>query len=98
MRGMISKAEADRMIKLILRYGPLSSFKATAEKLVTLTANDKKNRSGQLSFILPVKIGEVAIVRDVTREEMKAAAEWTLALMREQNGASSKTAVTKKTR
>lgn len=96
MRGMISEAEADRMIKLILRYGPLSSFKATAEKLVTLTTNDKKNRSGQLSFVLPVKIGEVAIVRDVRRDEMKAAAEWTLALMREQNGTSSKKAATKK--
>jgi 3-dehydroquinate synthase len=96
MRGMISEAEADRMIALILKFGPLSSFKATAEKLVTLTANDKKNRSGQLSFILPVKIGEVAIVRDVTREEMKAAAEWTLALMREKGVASAKKPAAKK--
>jgi 3-dehydroquinate synthase len=84
------------MIQLILRYGPLSSFKATAEKLVTLTASDKKNRSGQLSFILPVKIGEVAIVRDVTRDEMKAAAEWTLALMHEQGVVATKKAVAKK--
>ena len=84
------------MIRLILRYGPLSSFKATAEKLVTLTASDKKNRSGQLSFILPVRVGEVAIVRDVTREEMKAAAEWTLALMREKGVASAKKPAAKK--
>jgi 3-dehydroquinate synthase len=84
------------MIRLILRYGPLSRFKAKASKLVELTASDKKNRSGQLSFILPVKVGEVAIVRDVTRDEMKAAAEWTLALMRGQGVASSKKAVAKK--
>jgi 3-dehydroquinate synthase len=83
MRGMIGEAEADRIIRLILRYGPLSSFTATAKKLVALTANDKKSRSGSLSFILPVKIGEVTIVRDVTHGEMTAAAEWMLALMRE---------------
>lgn len=85
MRGMISETEANRIIRLILRYGPLRSFKATAAKLVALTANDKKNRSGTLSFILPLKVGEVAIVRDVTRDEMLAAAEWTLALMRGQS-------------
>jgi 3-dehydroquinate synthase len=96
MRGMITEAEADRMIRLILRYGPLSRFKAKASKLVELTASDKKNRSGQLSFILPVKVGEVAIVRDVTRDEMRAAAEWTLALMRGQRVAGTKKAVAKK--
>lgn len=88
MRGMIGEAEADRMIRLILRYGPLSAFKASATKLVDLTSNDKKNRSGTLSFVLPRKIGEVAIVRDVTRDEMLAAAEWMLKEMREQTAGS----------
>jgi 3-dehydroquinate synthase len=88
MRGMIGEAEADRMIRLILRYGPLSAFKASATKLVDLTSNDKKNRSGTLSFVLPQKIGEVAIVRDVTRDEMLAAAEWMLKEMREQTAGS----------
>lgn len=88
MRGMIGEAEADRMIRLILRYGPLSGFKASATKLVELTSNDKKNRSGTLSFVLPQKIGEVAIVRDVTRDEMLAAAEWMLKKMREQTAGS----------
>lgn len=85
MRGLISEAEADRIIRLILRYGPLSGFKATAAKLVALTSNDKKNRSGTLSFILPLKIGEVTIGRDVTHDEMLAAAKWMLALMHEQS-------------
>lgn len=88
MRGMIGEAEADRMIRLILRYGPLSGFKASATKLVELTSNDKKNRSGTLSFVLPQKIGEVAIVRDVTRDEMLTAAEWMLKEMREQTASS----------
>jgi 3-dehydroquinate synthase len=84
MRGMIGEDEADRILRLILRYGPLRSFKATAARLVDLTSSDKKNRSGTLSFVLPAKIGEAAIVRDVTREELLAAAEWTLELVREQ--------------
>jgi 3-dehydroquinate synthase len=83
MRGMIGEAEADRIIRLILRYGPLSAFKATAAKLVDLTSGDKKNRSGTLSFVLPQKIGEAVIVRDITRDEMLAAAEWMLKTMRD---------------
>jgi 3-dehydroquinate synthase len=82
MRGMISEADAERIVALILRYGPLSAFRVTAAKLVALTANDKKNRSGTLSFVLPKKIGTVEIVRDVTHDEMLAAAEWMLTLMR----------------
>ncbi len=82
-RGLIPQAEADRIVSLILRYGPLSPFKATAEKIVTLTGSDKKNRSGTLSFILPTGVGSVDIVRDVTKTEMLDAAEWMIALMRE---------------
>ena len=80
-RGLISDTEADRITNLILRYGPLSRFKATAHKLVALTSSDKKNRSGTLSFILPTGIGSVEIVRDVTPGEMLEATEWMLALM-----------------
>ena len=82
VRGMISESNAERIIALILRYGPLRPFRARAEKLVALTANDKKNRSGSLSFVLPSqKIGSVEIVRDVTTDEMLAAAKWMIALM-----------------
>jgi 3-dehydroquinate synthase len=82
-RKLITKAQSDRIIALILRYGPLSPFKATAEKLVALTSSDKKNRSGTLSFILPIGIGTVKIVRDVTRPELLAATESMLALTRQ---------------
>ncbi len=82
-RKLISETEANRIIHLILRYGPLSRFQATAQKLVTLTASDKKNRSGTLSFILPTGIGSVKIVRDVTPAEMLEATQWMLARMNE---------------
>ena len=90
MRGMIDGAEAERITRLILRYGPLSRFKAAAEKLVDLTSKDKKKRSGTLSFVLPKKIGEVAIVQDVTHDEMLAATSWMLELMRKQGAKSKK--------
>jgi 3-dehydroquinate synthase len=96
MRGMLTEGEAERIIALILRYGPLSAFRATAEKLVTLTANDKKNRSGTLSFVLPKKIGTVEIVRDVAHDEMLAAAEWMLTLMKSETTRTQKPAAGRK--
>jgi 3-dehydroquinate synthase len=83
-RNTISKKDADRITKLILRYGPLPAFKATAQKLVALTSRDKKNRSGIRSFVLPTRIGTTEIVRDVTEPELLAATESMLALMRQQ--------------
>ncbi|WP_158943088.1 3-dehydroquinate synthase [Granulicella sp. S190] len=82
-RKTIKPKEAERITKLILRYGPLPAFKATAEKLVALTARDKKNRSGIRSFVLPTAIGKVEIVRNVTEAELLAATESMLTLMRE---------------
>jgi 3-dehydroquinate synthase len=89
-RGLISDRDADRIVDLILRYGPLRRFSATAHKLVALTANDKKNRSGTLSFILPAGIGSVEIVRDVANAELLAATEWMLTLMHEKTGGKNK--------
>lgn len=81
-RNTLTQKDADRITNLILRYGPLSPFRATAEKLVNLTARDKKNRSGTLSFILPTTIGTTEIVRDVTEPELLAATQSMLTLMR----------------
>jgi 3-dehydroquinate synthase len=82
-RKTIKPKEAERITKLILRYGPLPAFKATAEKLVALTSRDKKNRSGIRSFILPTAIGKVQIVRNVTEPELLAATQSMLTLMRD---------------
>jgi 3-dehydroquinate synthase len=81
-RKAIDSKQADRIESLILRYGPLPPFKATAEKLVTHTSRDKKNRSGIRSFVLPTAIGKTEIVRDVTEQELLAATESMLTLMR----------------
>lgn len=81
-RKTMTPQQAERVTALILRYGPLPAFKATAAKLVSLTARDKKRRSGVRSFVLPRGIGATEIVRDVTEEELLAATEAMLAFMR----------------
>jgi len=82
-RRSIDAKQAGHIESLILRYGPLPQFKATTEKLVALTSRDKKNRSGTRSFILPTAIGKTEIVRDVTEQELLAATEAMLTLMRQ---------------
>jgi 3-dehydroquinate synthase len=84
-RNTISEKDANRIVNLILRYGPLPTFKATAEKLVALTSRDKKNRSGTRSFVLPTAIGKTEIVRDVTDAELIPATESMLTLMRQRS-------------
>ncbi len=83
-RGAISTKDASRIEQIILHYGPLPRFVAKAKQLVDLTASDKKTRSGTRSFILPVAIGKVEIVRDVTDLELLRAADAMLTLMRSQ--------------
>ena len=82
-RKAIDPAQADEIETLILSYGPVPPFKATAKKLVALTARDKKNRSGTLAFVLPTGIGTTEIVRDVTDKELEAATKSMLALMQQ---------------
>ncbi len=81
-RGALTRKQADRIVALILRYGPLPAFTAKPEKLVALTGSDKKNRSGRRAFILAKGIGATEIVYDVTDAELLAAANSMLALMR----------------
>jgi len=74
-RGTISEDEFARMANLILAYGPLPRFKAKAERLVELTAADKKTRSGRRAYVLPTGIGKVEVVYDVTDTELVVATE-----------------------
>ena len=71
-----------RAANLIVSYGPLPRFRATAQQLVDLTASDKKTRSGRRAFVLPVGIGKVEVVYDVTDAELLTAAEALLADMK----------------
>jgi len=73
-RGLVSTDESARMERVIRNYGPLHGFSASAEDLVSLTAKDKKNRSGARSFVLPRGIGDAVVVKDVSEAELLEAA------------------------
>ena len=82
MRSMLGTADAERIVDLVHRYSDLPPFEATMQQLVALTGSDKKKRSGTLSFVLPVAIGRVEIVRDVTDIELSEAVDAMLNEMR----------------
>ena len=80
-RGLITATEHDRVEDVVKRYGPLKRFEADAAQLVALTAKDKKNRSGDRSFVLPNGIGDAVVVKDVTIEELTTTAERMMAMV-----------------
>jgi len=61
-RGTISTAQWERLERLIHLYGPLPPLKLRAARLVAATGNDKKNVGGVRRFVLPVGIGDAAVV------------------------------------
>jgi 3-dehydroquinate synthase len=80
-RGLMTDAEHDRVEQVVKMYGPLKRFQADAAQLVRLTAKDKKNRSGDRSFVLPRGIGDAVVVKDVTVEELTLTAERMMAMV-----------------
>ena len=83
MRGLLTGAQANRISSVLHAYGPLPRFRATAEKLFTATARDKKNRAGARRFVLAESVGKAVIVPDVTDAELRTVIEWLLARIRE---------------
>ena len=78
-RKTINRKEFDSMHLAISGYGPLPPFEADPERLVELTAADKKKRSGRRAFVLPAGVGRVEVVYDVTDADLLRAAEAMLA-------------------
>jgi 3-dehydroquinate synthase len=83
MRGTIPPAQAGRVERTILAYGPLPSFKTSADKLLHATSRDKKNRAGVRRFVLPEGIGNASVVENVSDAELSAAIDWMLTRVRE---------------
>jgi 3-dehydroquinate synthase len=77
-RGTITPAQADRLEKLVHLYGPLPPLRLRLHKLVAATGADKKNVGGVRRFVLPVGIGDVRVVEDVTAAELESAATYML--------------------
>ncbi len=81
-RKAINLRDFKYMIRAIQAFGPLPPFVANAARLIELTAGDKKARSGKRAFVLPVAVGRVEVVYDVSDGELLAAAEAMLSDMR----------------
>lgn len=78
-RGTISSTQRSRLENLVYAYGSLPPLKLRTAKIVAATAGDKKNIGGVRRFVLPVGIGDAAVVEDVTAGEIEVAVRYMLA-------------------
>lgn len=76
----ISEADRDNIIEILNRYGPIPTLRGInrAELQVRLL-RDKKTIQDRIHFVLPVRIGEVAIRSDVPVAAVQAAIDRALA-------------------
>ncbi len=87
-RRTITHDQFARIANLILAYGPLPPFQATPRHLVSLTASDKKSRSGRKAFVVPTGIGSTQVVFDVSDMELMNATQMMLNDMKGSTAAS----------
>ena len=84
-RGLVSRAQFERLESLIYLYGPLPPLKLRAARVVAATGGDKKNLGGVRRFVLPLGVGDAGVVEDVTAAELEAAMGYVLARAGEQH-------------
>lgn len=73
-RGKLKALEFDRIMKLCGLIGPSSKAASFNARAVTaFLKTDKKRAHGTNAWVLPVRIGGVTIVRNVTDNEIRAA-------------------------
>jgi 3-dehydroquinate synthase len=82
-RGTLTEKEFDRLMRLIVLYGPLPALKIKPQRLVDASAKDKKHRGNLRRFVLPVGIGDACVVEDVTTDELLEASKFMLDLAKE---------------
>lgn len=64
--GHLSSGDASTIHRVIAKYGPIPSLEGiAAEWLAARLKSDKKTVQGKVHFVLPTKIGDVAIVSGV---------------------------------
>jgi 3-dehydroquinate synthase len=78
-RATVTAAQADRIVRIIDEYGPFPHAAVSVAQLIAVSGRDKKHFAGVHRFVLPVGIGDAAVVNDVTAEELTAAATAMLA-------------------
>ncbi len=77
--NMLAPEEEARIAVLISLYGPVPSLSQIQMNSVEHHMSvDKKVRAGRLHFVLPKRVGEVAIVDDIPRAKAMRALEFTI--------------------
>lgn len=74
-RGLAERGMLDRLVSLLARLGLPTTIPPDmpAERIIALTAKDKKVRDGKVRFVLPAAAGKAQIVDDVSEAELAAA-------------------------
>jgi len=71
-RGLIPHELTVRQERLLSRFGlPTAPEPWPVEKLLNVMRNDKKSLGGRLRFVLPRRLGEVALIDDVTEDDVR---------------------------
>ncbi|MEO7142787.1 MAG: 3-dehydroquinate synthase [Bryobacteraceae bacterium] len=80
LSGHLARTAAATINRVILRYGPIPPLDGIAPaRLLARLASDKKTIQGKVHFVLPVRIGDVAIVSGIGDALVLAAIESALA-------------------
>jgi 3-dehydroquinate synthase len=75
-RGLIGPDLVERQRRLLEALGlPSAPARWPAEQLLAVMRSDKKNVAGRLRFVLPTRLGEVALFDDVPEEDVRAVLE-----------------------
>jgi len=71
-RGLVGAEMTDRQVRLLESFGlPTAPLSWSVEELLSVMASDKKNVGGRLRFVLPRRLGEVALFDDVPEEDVR---------------------------
>ncbi len=69
-RGLLSKEEASRIERAILKYNPQVPPPLDRKEVLAATEHDKKNTGSARVMVFPRRVGECVVVSDVTEEEI----------------------------
>jgi 3-dehydroquinate synthase len=79
-RGLIPRDLTDRQKRLLERFGlPTAPERWPVGELVATMRSDKKSLAGRLRFVLPRRLGEVALFEDVPEADVRQVLEESLA-------------------
>jgi 3-dehydroquinate synthase len=71
--GCCDASVHERIREGVLRWGKLPSVNVQIAKAMKLMQSDKKTETGMLHFVLPTKIGQVKVVKDVPERPIAVA-------------------------